>query len=178
MVGAVAMAMATAACGGGKEDFEKWKAEQEALEAASAKARAAAQPPATAKAAAAPVELEQRTVAKQKATIQVPKGARTLAESDAFTTYSLALDKLWEINVQVLGSGEATVDAAKKRATTLGGKVKTAEEKDGKIVVVMEPTGKLQEVHTYLPKHGAVCKGPSARLDELKAICTSLAPAS
>ncbi|HJK94510.1 MAG TPA: hypothetical protein RMH85_08705 [Polyangiaceae bacterium LLY-WYZ-15_(1-7)] len=175
----VALALA-AGCDDGREDFERFVAEEEAreaAEAAAAAARAAAEP---AEDEAPPITLAPREVADMGVTLSVPEDARTLAASAASTTFSKALPGgLHELNVQVRGYGAANLEAARADATMMGGSVSESETlEDGRHQVVLAPQGVLQRVFVYTAERSAKCTGPTAELDRLREICASLQPSS
>lgn len=169
-------ALAFAACDDGREDFERFVAEEEAREAAEAAAAAAAAP-----AEEAPtITLAPREVAEMGVTISIPEDARTLAASAASTTFSKPLPGgLHELNVQVRGYGAADLAAASADATMLGGSVAESETlEDGRQLVVLAPRGVLQQVIVYTSERSASCTGPRAELERLREMCGSLQPSS
>lgn len=173
------LTLVLAACGGGREDFEAFVAEQEAAEAAEAAAaavrRAAAPAPEP-----ATIALAEQAVADMGVALQIPEGARTLRASAAATTYSLPLPGgLHEINVQVRGYGESDLERARGDATMLGGSVAEASELEtGGLEVVLAPQGVLQRVFVHREGKSVQCTGPRERLDLLRTICGSLRPVS
>lgn len=160
-------------CDDGREDFERFVAEQEAQEAAAAAAaavRAAAEPEPAA------ISLAEQEVADMGVALKIPEGSRTLVASAASTTYSLALPGgLHEINVQVRGYGEPSIDRAQNDATMLGGSVAESQELDeGGIEVVLAPQGVLQRVFVHRDGKSVQCTGPRDQLELLREICGSL----
>lgn len=164
-------------CDDGREDFERFVAEEEAREAAEAAAAAAAAP---AEEEAPAITLVPREVPEMGVTVSIPEDARTLAASAASTTYSKALPGgLHELNVQVRGYGVANLEAASADATMLGGRVLESETlDDGRILVVLAPQGVLQTVFVYTAERSAKCAGPTAQLERLREMCESLQPTS
>lgn len=173
----IVLGVAGLACDDGREDFERFVAEQEAQEAAAAAAaavRAAAQPEPAA------ITLADQEVVDMGVALKIPEGSRTLVASAASTTYSLALPGgLHEINVQVRGYGEASIDRARSDATTLGGSVAESRElEEGGLEVVLAPQGVLQRVFVHREGKSVQCTGPRDRLELLREICESLRPAA
>jgi len=167
----ICTAVAAVGCGRSDADREAFqKAMQSSREAASAAAHAPA-----ATAAPAPIKLTETAVKDMGVSLDLPEGSKILAASKLSTTYSYPLKGgLFEINVQILGSTEKTLDKAKGMATALGDKVLEANEKDGTIEIVNQPTGPLQTVYMFGATRTAKCNGPAKQLDVLKEICRSM----
>ena len=162
-------------CGPSEEDrlaFER--AMREGAEAAERTAEAAVRTPT----APAAITLTEVTVADMGVALKIPEGARTLQAGARGTTYSLALGRLHEINVQVTGISESSLDGAQRTATMFGGTVAEATERDGKFEVVLSPQGVLQTVHTFAAGKSVKCTGPRDRLELLREICGSLRPSA
>ncbi|MCB9631118.1 MAG: hypothetical protein H6721_03080 [Sandaracinus sp.] len=168
---------AAVACGrsdADREEFERFMREGEAQANAAVEAAAAraAEPPAA-------ITLAEVTVPDMGVAMKIPEGARTLAASAASTTYSLPLaGGLHEINVQVLGFSEDSLEGARRAATMLGGTVAEANPTEGGFEVVLAPQGVLQTVHAFAAGKSAKCTGPRDRLALLREVCGSLRPAS
>jgi hypothetical protein len=171
--------MLLSGCGGSKEDFERWKQEREASEAAEAKsAEASAQ--AKRDALAESIVLETVEVpplgADLRVDLRVPKGAKTLQATEQAVTYSLPLEGgLISIDIHVRAFGEASLDRAKASAMQLGGRIAEAKDEGGKHEVILVPQGILQTVEVYLPDVSVQCKGPKDLLPKLREICGSIA---
>ncbi|MEM9071380.1 MAG: hypothetical protein AAGE52_22935 [Myxococcota bacterium] len=165
------------ACDDGREDFERFVAEEEAREAAAAAVAAAA---AAATPEPEPIALADQEVAAMGLSIRIPEGSRALQESAASTTYSLPLPGgLHEINVQLRGYGEASLERARADATMLGGTVaESATLENGAHEVVLAPQGVLQRVFVHRDGKSVKCSGPREQLTLLREICGSLQPAS
>lgn len=160
-------------CGNSEADRESFeRAMREAAEETRVATKAAvARPPAA-------ITLSDVTVADMGVALKIPAGARTLQASAASTTYSLSLGGLHEINVQVMGFSEDSLDGAQRSATMLGGTVAEANEREGAFEIVLAPRGVLQTVHTFAAGKSVKCTGPRDRLELLREICISLRPSA
>lgn len=156
-----------------REEFERAMREgaEETRAAVEAAATRAPEPPAA-------ITLSDVTVADMGVALKIPEGARTLQASAASTTYSLPLGGLHEINVQVMGFSEDSLDGAQRSATMLGGTVAEANEREGAFEIVLAPRGVLQTVHTFAAGKSVKCTGPRDRLELLREICSSLRPSA
>lgn len=163
------------ACGRSEADREAFERHMREAEASATTAvRSAATTPAP-----AAITLSEVTVADMGVALRIPEGARTLQASAASTTYSLPLPGgLHEINVQVIGYSETTLDGARRAATPMGETVAEAAEREGGIEVVLAPRGVLQTVHTFGDGKSVKCTGPRERLELLREICGSLRPSA
>jgi len=163
------LGLSLAACGG-EPSAEDRAAAEEAAAAFGESLRQAVEP-----ATPAEITLEETEVADMGVSLRIPAGARTLAASAASTTYSLPLGALHEINVQVRGFGEGSLERAQANATMMGGTVAEANELEGgRFEVVLAPQGQLQKVYVFSPERSVQCQGPSDRLELLAEICRSM----
>jgi hypothetical protein len=137
--------------------------------------------PAAGVASAAPshIELEDRTIVPMACSIRTPKGSKVLSESALTSKYSLPLPGgAFDISVEIVASGETSLENAKTAATRFGIEHVSDAKKlgSGLLEVVNEPRGVLQSVSTYAPHVSARCQGPVQYLADLTAMCESLAP--
>ncbi len=167
--------LALVGCGRSEADREAF---ERAMREGEAQANAAATAAAARLAEPAPVTLTDVTVAEMGVALKIPEGARPLQSRAASTTYSLPLGGIHEINVQVMGFSESSLEAAQRTATQLGGTVQEANERDGGFEIVLAPRGVLQTVHAFAAGKSVKCTGPRDRLPVLREICGSLRPAA
>lgn len=164
--------------GCGRSDADRESFERAMREGATETRAAVASATARTNEAPAAITLTEVVVEDMGVAVKIPEGARTLRASAASTTYSLSLGGLHEINVQVMGMAEDSLEGAQRSATMLGGTVAEANERNGGFEVVLAPQGVLQTVYGFAASKSVKCAGPRERLELLREICGSLRPSA
>lgn len=128
------------------------------------------------------IELELKKDADWGYQIKIPKGAKTLQNTDLMQTYSRVLsDGMVEINVNLAKVGASSLDQAVRDATMMGQKKieKKETREGGGYVVIKEPQGIVQEAWVFLEgKKGPVrlkCSSPVEHKDLMMEIVRSFA---